>query len=97
MIKTPWKWARFNHIAAEYEVDNGGLYENGHWQLVRKWTERYRGIMEHYHVWLSELVAGRPALLMLLPRFQYRNAARRSAPPGSTYRVFVCRNPSCGG
>ena len=82
------------------------MYESGQ---VRKWTtggctkvdndspERYAGVMEHFHVWLSELVAGRPALVMLLPRFQYRNAARRSAPPGSTYRVFVCRNPSCDG
>ena len=52
--------------------------------------------MEHYHVWVLESLrqAGNAvtALVLLSNRFEYRNAAVRSAPPGSRCRVFKCRD-----
>ena len=51
--------------------------------------------MPHFHVWVIEELwsdrAGVVALVRLETSFEYRNAAVRSAPPGSLFRVFNCR------
>ena len=51
--------------------------------------------MPHFHVWIvEEIWRGRAsvvALVRLETNFEYRNAAVRSAPPGSLFRVFLCR------
>ena len=65
------------------------------WQLVRKRTTVYERSMPHFHVWIVEEIwrgrAGVVALVRLETNFKYRNAAVRSAPPGSLFRVFLCR------
>ena len=51
--------------------------------------------MPHFHVWIVEEIwrgrAGVVALVRLETNFEYRTAAVRSAPPGSLFRVFLCR------
>ena len=65
------------------------------WQLVRKRTTVYERSMPHFHVWIVEEIwrgrAGVVALVRLETNFEYRTAAVRSAPPGSLFRVFLCR------
>ena len=55
----------------------------------------YDRSMPHFHVWIVEEIwrgrAGVVALVRLETNFEYRNAAVRSAPPGSLFRVFLCR------
>ena len=90
--------------ADEYENRQPPLVRKRTLALVRKWTtirtERYAGIMEHFHVWLLDTLAGRlvsqddagsvTVLVRLNTRFAYRNAAVRSAPPDARFRVFKC-------
>ena len=51
--------------------------------------------MPHFHVWIVEEIwrgrAGVVALVRLETNFEYRTAAVRSVPPGSLFRVFLCR------
>ena len=62
---------------------------------VRKRTTVYERSMPHFHVWIVEEIwrgrAGVVALVRLETNFEYRTAAVRSAPPGSLFRVFLCR------
>ena len=44
-------------------------------------------------VWLEQ--AQLPNLVRLPPTYRYRNQAVRSAPPGETFRVFICYEYQC--
>ena len=86
-----------NSEQSQLEQLHRQLYERGNpaWQLVRKRTTVYDRSMPHFHVWIVEEIwrgrAGVVALVRLETNFEYRNAAVRSAPPGSLFRVFLCR------
>ena len=66
------------------------LYELGQIRYpVGMFTEQ-----PHYHVWLEQAYQ-LPNLVRLPPTYRYPNQAVRSAPPGETFRVFICYEYQC--